>query len=383
VNVLLIADDEATAGRMRAIGRVLETAGHRVSVFDAPTVWGERPEAAGVDARPRWTADAVVASPWTLPPSAFLRRHVLVADGVAIRPVELAATAEGRRRHDLKIRRCDRRAQVVAARADAVLVAGGAQRAWWSERLHRREAPLLDLPSGIPDADPEGHASGLPGVPPSWAVVLWWGGTAPWLDLDTLLAARAFLGGATVSLVVPTSDPSGRSVQSLSASEIMRRASAHGLRSPQVVALDRQLPEDERHRVLAQAAVAAVLHHPGPEAQLAFRARALDGLWTGVPLLVTEGGEVSDLTRANGWGAVVPPHDPRSTAAAMELLLRGRTRTRCRESMTRDRERWRWSRVAQPLVDLLPDLPIVPRTGPVGTALRLAAERLVFGGPAA
>ena len=35
----------------------------------------------------------------------------------------------------------------------------------------------------------------------------------------------------------------------------MRRASAHGLRSPQVVALDRQLPEDERHRALAQAAV--------------------------------------------------------------------------------------------------------------------------------
>lgn len=383
MNVLLIADDAVSGQRMRAIGRALESAGHRVSVFDQPTSSCDRRNAARPDVRPRWSADVVVAPPWNLPTSAFLRGHLLVADGISIRPVELAAAAPDDREHDRRIRRSEQRAQLVAGRADAVLVAGEAQRRWWSDRLDGREAPLVDLPSGIPDDEPDSDVPGLPGVPPSWEVVVWWGGASPSTDLDTLLAARAILGGAAVSVVVPTADSPDASGASPTTADVMERASAYGLRPPQVVALAGRRSDEEPRRIPARAAVMAVLHHPGPEAELAFRTRALDGLWTGVPVLVTEGGTVSDVVRVGGWGAVVPPLEPRSTAAAMELLLRHRTRSRCREAMARDRERWRWSRVASAMVDLLPQLPVVSRRGLVTTALRVAVERWRPGGRAA
>jgi len=383
VNVLLVADDAPSGRRMRAIARVLESEGHRASVFDLPTASTDRANTDLRDVRPRWTADTVVAAPWSLPTGAFLRGHLLVADGISIRPVELAATDAGDRAHARRILQSERRARLVAARADAVLVAGEAQRRWWSDRLGLREAPLVDVPSGISDDDLESDAPGPPGVPPSWAMVVWWGGASPRLDLDTLLAARALLGGAAVSVVVPTSDPSDASAASISTADVMDRASAHGLRPPQVVALPRYGSDDEPRRILTRAAVTAVLHHPGLEAELSFRTRALDGLWAGTPLLVTEGGAVSDLVRSGGWGAVVPPHEPRSTAAAMELLLRDRTRARCSEAMARDRERWRWSRVARPIVDLLPDLPVVSRSGIAATAFRMAIARWRPGGRAA
>lgn len=382
MNVLLIADDAPSGRRMRAIGRVLESAGHRVSVFDRPTALADRQDAAGTDVRPRWTADAVVAGPWKLPVSAFLRRHALIIDGVSIRPAELDTTAAGDRESHRRTLRSERRAQLVAARADAVLVAGEAQRRWWSDRLGPREPPLVDLPSGIPDDDPDSDTPDVPGVPPSWSVVMWWGGAAPSVDLDTLLAARALLGGATVSVVVPTYEPSDGSAPSPSATDVMDRASAHGLRPPQVVALARRTSDDGPQRALPRAAVTVVLHHPGPEAELAFRASVLDGLWADTPLLVTEGGAMSDVVRSGGWGAVVPPREPRSTAAALELLLRDRTRSRCREAMARDRERWRWSRVARPIVDLLPRLPAVSRSGIAATALRVALGPWRSGGRA-
>jgi hypothetical protein len=51
--------------------------------------------------------------------------------------------------------------------------------------------------------------------------------------------------------------------------------------------------------------------------------------------------------------------------------------------MARDRERWRWSRVARPIVDLLPDLPVVSRSGIAATAFRMAIARWRPGGRAA
>lgn len=375
MNVLLIANDAPSGRRMVAIGRALESAGHRVAVFRAPTAPTGRPDAADPNVRPRWTADAVVASPWRLPTSAFFRGHVLVADGISIRPVETSTLAAGDGELERQVRRYERRARLVAARADAVLVAGKAQRTWWSGRLDSRQAPLVEIPSGIPDEDPPHDVTRLHGVPTSWAVVVWCGDGSPSLDLDTLFAARSILGGAAVSVVVPTRDPPSTSAVTLTTAEVMERASAHGLKPPQVVTLARGDADDEPHRILATAGVAALLHHPGPEAELAFRTRALDGLWAGVPLLVTEGGAVSDLVRTGGWGAVVPPREPRSTAAALELLLRDRTRSRCREAMTRDRDQWRWSRVALPMVDLLPELPVVERRGLFATALGVAIRR--------
>jgi hypothetical protein len=140
-----------------------------------------------------------------------------------------------------------------------------------------------------------------------------------------------------------------------------------------VVPLESWVPYAERHRVLNRSAVIGVLHQPGPEAELSFRTRALDGVWAGVPVLLTEGGAVAEIAQTEGWGAVVPPGHVEATAAAIDLLLGERTQSRCRTALESQRDEWRWSVVARPLVEALPHLPSTPRTSLVPAALRAAS----------
>lgn len=378
MRVAVLSDDRlgpAMAGsavRAWELGRVLAAAGHEVAVRGGPG--SSAPDSRGprvVERLRLGRFDAVLGPVWCLPPRALLGRHRLIADGATPLLAELAAmpqTAEVRRRR----RTAGLRVPLAAARADAFLVAGDAQRAWWGRRLRRPGVPVLEVPFGLPEPPPPGEPARLPGVPAGWRVVLWWGGTWPWLDLETLLAARARLGTAQVSLVVPTAErPGGR--PHLGRAELLERTAAHGLEPPQVVALEEWVPYAERHGVLRRASVVAVLHRPGPEADLSFRTRALDGLWAGVPVLLTDGGAVAAHARAEGWGAVVPPADPRAAAAGLELLLSERFAGACRRAIAAGRERWRWSQVATPLLASLPALPAVPRGG-----LGMAAVRALL-----
>jgi glycosyltransferase involved in cell wall biosynthesis len=389
VRVLVVTDDRlgpAMAGsalRAWEIARALAASGFEVRIAAAR---GSTAPAPGppLDDRPRWRwAEVVVAPPWSLPPRAFLGRHCLVVDGATPLLAELASlpdSAEVVRRR----RTAAARLPLVLSRCDALLVAGAAQRRWWSGRLgpRRPDLPILDLPFGIPAEPPTGEPQDIEGVPRHHAVVLWWGGVWPWLDLDTLLAARARLGAAPVSVVVPVAARPGGAAARFGPSELHEAAARHGLRSPRVVGLSEWVAYDRRDRVLRRAAAMAVLHRAGDESDLSFRTRAMDGVWAGVPLLLSEGGEVADLARRHGWGAVAPVGDIRAVAAAMELLLGEREQDVCRRALVASRASWTWERLCRDLVDLLPRLttagrsPVLPaalRSGLVAAGLRRSA----------
>ena len=379
VKLLVMTDDRvgpAMAGsalRAWELSSVLADAGHEVRLYAA--TGSTLPEAGSValSARPPWRwADAVVAPPWILPPRAFVGRRLLIVDGTTPLLAELAAMdqlpAVRRRR-----RTAAARVPLVLARADAVLAAGEAQELWWRSRLDaagRPGVPVLQVPFGIPRDDPPDEAARIPGVPARWRVVLWWGGVWPWLDLDTLLAARARLEGSQISVVVPVAPRPDGAAPGLTSAELLERAALHGLEPPQVVPLERWIPYAHRHRVLHRASLIAVLHHPGDEADLSFRTRALDGVWAGVPLLLTEGGAVAAIARSRGWGAVVPAHRPKVTAAAIDLVLGEAEQQRCRLALRAARDAWRWNRVAEPLLAALPGLPAVGRRSRIGAAWR-------------
>jgi hypothetical protein len=302
----------------------------------------------------------------------FLGNQLLVIDGVTPLLAELSAspsTPEIVRRHHT----AGARLPLVASRADAILVAGDEQAGWWSTHLSRRaDVPLIHLPFGIPGTDPPTEIGSIEGVPAGWSVVLWWGGVWPWLDLDTLLAARARLGSAKVSVVVPTADRPGSRTR-LTTHDLEAAGASYGLQRPAIVPLERWAPYAERHLILNRSAVLAVLHLPGPETTLSFRTRALDGVWAAVPLLLSEGGAASDIANSEGWGAVVPPGDAKLAAAALDLLLADRSQERCRSVLTEARDDWRWSVVAKPLVEALPELGRDTRRSLVPAALRAVA----------
>ena len=388
MRITVLTDDRlgpAMAGsalRAWELARVLAAAGHQVRIGAAPG--SEPPAAEGppVAAGTRLgDAEAVLSAPWNLPPRALLGRRVLILDGVTPLLAELDAMLDG---PEVRHRRRTARARLALAlaRADAVLAAGPAQAAWWRDALRRAGrpgVPVLDVPFGIPAADPPQDTWAPPGLPDGWAMVLWWGGVWPWLDLETLLAARARLGAAPLAVVVPVGvRPGGRST-GLDLATLRDLVVRHGLEPPQVVPLKGWLPYAERHRLLNRATLLAVLHHGGREAELAFRTRALDGLWAGVPLLLSEGGAVAGLAREHGWGAVAPVHDAKAVAAAMELMASEREQRRCRRAMAASRAAWRWPRVAAPLVEILPELPVAPRRSLALPALTAGLELLGLG----
>ena len=343
---------------------VLAAAGHEVRVAAAEGSRSPSGRGPSVVRRPSWRwAEAVVAPPWVVRPRPLGAGKRLVVDGATPLLAELAAMPSSRR-VDRRRRTARASLQLALGRADAVLAAGSAQERWWRRRLDaagRSEVPVLQVPFGVPESDPAADRDEIPGVPPNWAVVLWWGGVWPWLDLETLLAARARLGSAPVSVVVPTGRRPGAESPTIDDVMLAALSTRHGLEPPQVVGLERWVPYHERHRILNRTSLLAVLHLPGEEAELSFRTRALDGVWAGVPMLLTEGGAVADLVRERGWGAVVPPREPRQTAAAIELALAERQQLRFRSALAADRDGWRWGRVAEPLVAILPRLPQAPR----------------------
>jgi len=368
VNILVVTDDviastmAGSATRAWELARSLQHAGHEVRLSAAP---GSEPPARGgpvMTHRPPWSwAEAVIAPPWSLPPRIFVGRHLLIVDGVTPLLAELDAmppsTVVTRRR-----RTAAARLPLVAARADAILTAGPNQVKWWSERIRGRFGlPYLNVPFGIPDQPPPPEVGSMPSVPPDWAVVLWWGGVWPWLDLETLLAARARLESAPVSVVVPTSERPGGAAAGITSEVLHRMSRAHGLKPPQVVALEQWVPYQDRHLVLNRASLVAVLHRSSEEATLSFRTRVLDAVWAGVPVLLTEGGEAARQTRECGWGGIVEPGNTRAAASAMALLLGKREQARCRAAISHTREQWTWSRVTEDLVAALDELPAVPR----------------------
>jgi glycosyltransferase involved in cell wall biosynthesis len=383
MKILIITDDTlgptmaGSALRAWEMARVLAREDHELRIAAAPR--STLPCRAPIElvAHPSWRwAEAVIAPPWSLHLPAFIGDHRLIVDGATPLLAELAAmpaTTTARRRR----RTAAARLPLVAARADAVLAAGAAQHDWWRALLRRRpELPVLDVPFGIPDDDPADEEGEIAGVPDDWPVVLWWGGVWPWLDLDTLLAARARLGGTLVSIVVPTASRPGSSATSFTSDDLQHAAARHGLTTPAVVALDNWTPYAERHLVLNRASAVGVLHHPGPEAELSFRTRALDALWTGTPLLLSSGGQVATIAADRGWGEVVAPHDPAAVADALLRLLDPDEQARRRAALAADREHWRWSRVAEPLVATLPGLPSIRRNG-IGAPLLRAAGSLL------
>lgn len=383
MKILVLTDDRlgpsmaGSALRAWELANALAAANHEVRLAAERNSSKPNESAVELVGSPDWSwPEVVVAPPWSLHLGAFAGNHTLIIDGATPLLAELDAmpsTSTVRRRR----RTAAARLPLVAARAHAVLVAGAAQNEWWRSLLHRRpEIPIIEVPFGIQNIDPPAESADIIGVPKDWSVVLWWGGVWPWLDFDTLLAARARLGHVPVSIVVPTATRPGGTIAQFTANDLNRMAARYALSAPAVVPLEHWAPYDERHLVLNRAAVMAFLHRPSPEAELSFRTRAMDALWSVTPMLLSAGGEVAHLAEALGWGEVVEPGSPVAVSDALLRLLKPEEQKRRRDAIREHRDHWCWSRVAEPLVEALPTISDTPRHALAPAVVRAGAAML-------
>ncbi|HEU5475842.1 MAG TPA: glycosyltransferase [Actinophytocola sp.] len=256
-------------------------------------------------------------------------------------------------------------------RGDFFLCASERQRHFWLGHL----AALGRLTPQVYDADPTVRSLltvapfGLPGKPPHRTtspirggidgigtadkVVLWAGGVYSWFDPLTLLHAIDLLAQrhGDVRLMFLGMRHPNPEVPDMDIGEQTRLLAGRlGLTGRHVFFNETWVPYADRQNWLLDADCGVTTHYEHVETTFAFRTRVLDYLWTGLPIVTTDGDSFAELVRAERLGVVVPAEDPQALAAALETVLYDEEFARAaRDRIAVVRERFTWETVLAPL----------------------------------
>jgi glycosyltransferase involved in cell wall biosynthesis len=335
----------------------------------APSAWKELARAAGDQ------ADVVIASGHQVVQMSFLRslQVPLVADLWIPLPVESMAwhAFADRPRQMAAYHEAWRATEAVSCHADFLMVASERQRDFWLGvltafgRLHpdlyATDSDLRNLVDAVPfgcssqPPQPGRAIKGVwPGIGPRDRVVLWTSGVWNWFDPLTLLRAwrqvvarhpearLAFIG---------VKHPDAERIPEMEAARAARALSLELGLDGQSVFWGEWVPYAERGAYLLDADVGVSLHRTGLEPRYAFRARLLDSIWSGLPMVLSGGDVLGELFEQRGLGVTVPPSDVNALACALNSFL-DEPDTRARRKTTFDelRATYRWEQAAKPLV---------------------------------
>jgi hypothetical protein len=217
---------------------------------------------------------------------------------------------------------------------------------------------LIDVvPFGLPSLPPCQTAPAvkgvLPGVRDTDRLLYWGGGLWQWFDPFTLLEALARIVEQRNDVKVFFA--AGRHFNAATVPDmpiyvqVVERARGLNLLDRYVFFGD-WIPYAERANYLLEADLGVSLHREGLESRFAFRTRFLDYIWSGLPMVVTQGDPLADLVQQRGLGRVVPPGDVNALTAAILELLSGDARRELAPRFAAVAEAFTWEAVVQPIV---------------------------------
>ncbi len=304
-------------------------------------------------------------------------------------------------------------------RGDFFLCASERQRHFWLGHLAalgRLTPTLYDndptvrsllsvVPFGLPGKPPQRTGPAIkdvvPGISSTDKVVLWAGGVYSWFDPLTLIHAvhrlrddhpdlkLFFLGMKHPNPEVPDMDIAGQTRALAKRLDLVDSA---------VFFNETWVPYHDRQNWLLDADCGVTTHYEHVETTFAFRTRVLDYLWSGLPIVTTDGDSFAELVERERLGVVVRSEDPDELARALEKVLYDEEfAAGCRERIAVVRERFTWETVLAPLVefcrnprpaaDRLPGSAPLVRNVPLTTSakvrrdVKLVREYLDQGGP--
>ena len=227
---------------------------------------------------------------------------------------------------------------------------------------------LIDIvPFGVPNEDPvyEDKKNVMRGslVDNDDLVVLWFGGIYPWFDAITLIKAIdiAVKKNPKIKLVIMGAvHPRGHAppdnyVKTLELSKQL------GLYNNSVFFTEWR-PYEERIYWYREADVGVCTYPIHLETELSNRTRIVDMLWGGLPIITTEGDELSGLIKEYKCGETVKPHNPEKLADVLIDILTNDNKRNTMEENTKRLvdERFRWEKVIKPLAEYL-DRPAISK----------------------
>lgn len=155
-------------------------------------------------------------------------------------------------------------------------------------------------------------------------VLLWGGGVWNWFDPLTLIRAIALLRKKRddVHLVfMGIKHPRDEMPEMQMTRNAINLAKELNLTDRSVHFNFGWRPYNERQNDLLDATCGVSTHFDNAETRYSFRTRLLDCLWSGLPMVVTEGDHFASLVKSQKLGFAVPPENVQALADAIEKLI--------------------------------------------------------------
>lgn len=221
------------------------------------------------------------------------------------------------------------------------------------------------VPFGVPDEDPvyERETNVMRGslVNTDDSVVLWFGGIYPWFDTITLIKAMdiAAKKNPKIKLVIMGAvhprghAPEDNYIKTLELSKQLGLYNRNVFFTP-------WRPYEERIYWYREADIGICTYPIHLETELSNRTRIVDMLWGGLPIISTEGDELSAKIKQYECGVTVKPNDPEELA---DVLINILNNTEKRKKMAENTRKlvddcFRWEKVVRPLAEFL-DNPVI------------------------
>lgn len=216
---------------------------------------------------------------------------------------------------------------------------------------------LIDvIPFGLPSEKPVQTQPVLKGVYKTIQaddrVLIWTGGIWNWLDVPTLIQAMPQIISQQPRIKLffmgikrPAAAITGAAAEAIALSQKLGLYETH-------IFFNEWVPYEERQNYLLEADLGVSLHLNHVESRFSFRTRFLDHLWTGLPLLATEGDVMSAELVQLGLARTVKVGDVKGVAqAVLEMMDDPSLRQRYQANRDQITATYQWETVARPLVE--------------------------------
>lgn len=201
----------------------------------------------------------------------------------------------------------------------------------------------------------------FPTLPKDADIVLWGGGIWNWLDPVTLIAAwpgiirqhpkarLIFLGTRHPNASVPEQD---------AVNLAYAKAKESGELDRTILFLE-WIPYELRGALLLEARMGVVLHNSHIETRFSSRTRVFDCIWANLPILMSDGDELSQFVRSHQLGMVVPSGDVYAVEQAILQIL-CKSKSDWLNAFQQVRDDFNWKNLVKPLKEYCMDGNLAP-----------------------
>jgi Glycosyltransferase len=199
----------------------------------------------------------------------------------------------------------------------------------------------MGISSAPPTASPREIRSSL-NLKDSDFLVTWAGGVWEWLDIESVLSAFELLSRRSdnIKLLIMGGEDNPH---------VKRFRDEHKLHEN--IILTDWIPYEEREKYLLASDVGIIAHYDILETRYSHRTRVLDYIWSGIPVITTEGDYFADYVEKEQIGRTVRYRDPESIAnTLLELSESPSILAKMRSRINQVREEFFWENTLAPLI---------------------------------